>query len=96
MHSSIIALLASTVIGLASAENLKPCGNAFYVPSQVSIPENVYRSIVANNWGLAVYVLQRQQALPDHERRRNEALRAGLLLRNPVLVRIYLFSLSCF
>lgn len=89
MQSFLLGLMASSVIGLASAaEELLPCGNAFYVASQVSRIPKVFRSILI--WLTTrtpiVYVLQRRQALPRLERSGIPALRGGLLLREHVLV----------
>ena len=88
MQSFLLGLMASTVIGLASAaEQLQPCGNAFYVPSQVrSSPKYSARFYIPNSAEPIVYVLQRQQALPRLERSGNAALRGGLLLGEHVLV----------
>ena len=89
MQSFLLGLMASTVIGLASAaEQLQPCENAFYVPSQVrsSSPKYSARFYIPNSAEPIVYVLQRQQALPRLERSGNAALRGGLLLGEHVLV----------
>ena len=50
MHAFLsLGLLASSVAASAlapRAENLQPCGNAFYVPSQVSAPESLISTLL--------------------------------------------------
>ena len=86
MLSFLLGLMASSVIGFASAEDLQPCANAFYVPSQVRYRRSLHLESSSNIVGPIVYMLRWLQALPHREWPGDAALRGGLLPRIHVLV----------
>ena len=87
MLSLLLGLMASSVIGFASAEDLQPCANAFYVPSQVRYRWSLHLESNSNVGETIVYLLRWLQALPHCEWPGDAALRGGLLPRIHVLVR---------
>ena len=60
MLPQILGLMAASVMGLVSAEDLLPCGNAFYVTSQVrlSLKSSFASKSTPNNEKFVVHVLR--------------------------------------
>ncbi len=88
MLPQALGLMAPLVIGLVSAqEALLPCGNAFYVESQVRLsPKSFDSKLLLTMRVSVVHMLRWQQALPRRQWSANRTLRPGLLPLEHVLV----------